>query len=195
MSDRRIAALVLAAGEARRFGGPKQLALLDGRPLLEHVCRAVASAPAIERAVVTVGAHADAVLAGVDMHGAEPLRVPDWREGQAASLRAGVTRLADADAVVVVLGDQPELSAAAIERVVAAWDGLRPAVRASFGGAPGHPVLLARSLFADVAALRGDVGARALFAHAPPLDVACGAAAVRDVDTPAALARLRAARR
>jgi molybdenum cofactor cytidylyltransferase len=193
-ASRRIAGLVLAAGAGRRFGGPKQLAPLHGRPLLEHALRTIAAVPALERVVVALGAHADEILARVDLQGAEPLVVEDWAEGQAASLRAGVARLAadDAlDAIVVTLGDQPGVSTEAIGRVVAAWDGVRPAVRATCGGAPGHPVLLARALFPALLGLRGDAGARGVLAHADVLDVVGDASALLDVDTPAELQRLR----
>lgn len=191
----RVAGLVLAAGAARRFGAPKQLAELDGRPLLEHALAAMAAVPALVRVAVTLGAGAEAIVARVDLHGAEPVVVPDWEEGQAASLRAGVAALApDADAIVVTLGDQPLLSPATIARVAAAaaTDG-RPA-RATFGGVPGHPVLLTRPLFAAVAELRGDAGARGLLEAAGVREIPCGEESVRDVDTPAQLDALRGGR-
>jgi CTP:molybdopterin cytidylyltransferase MocA len=180
---------VLAAGAARRFGSPKQLALLDGRPLLEHALAAMAAAAGVERVVVVLGAHADAILAGVDRQGAEPVICPDWEEGQAASLRAGVEAVADrAAAVVVTLGDEPAIEAAAIDRIVAARDGVSVAVRASYEGRPGHPVLLERGIFGAVAALRGDEGARGLLAGAAVSVVACdGLGSDADIDTVAQL--------
>ncbi|MGN6189628.1 MAG: nucleotidyltransferase family protein [Conexibacter sp.] len=186
----RFAGLVLAAGEARRFGSPKQLARYDGAPLLEHALRAMRAVPELRRVVVTLGAAAEQILRAVDLHGAEPVIVDAWREGQSASLRAGVRALAaDADAIVVTLGDQPHVSAASIARVLAAWDEQVDAVRASFEGTPGHPVLLARSLYDAVEELRGDVGARALLDERASVRlVDCGAEAVLDVDTPESLA-------
>jgi molybdenum cofactor cytidylyltransferase len=190
-ASRRIAGLVLAAGPARRFGAPKQLARLDERPLLEHALAAAAAAPGLARVVVALGAHAPQILAAVELHGAEPLLVADWAEGQSASLRAGVAALADeTDAIVVTLGDQPRLTAATIARVLAAWDGDAPAVRATFAGRPGHPVLLARALYPAVAQLDGDAGARELLARPDVVAVACEEDAVQDVDTPAQLAAL-----
>ena len=145
----RIGGLVLAAGEGRRFGGRKQLAPYRGRPLLEHALAALAAASAVEVAVVVLGADADAVLAGVDLQGVRPVIATDWRNGQAASLRAGVAALADeVDALVITLGDQPHIDPRAIDRVAAARDPALEAVRATYAGRPGHPVLLARSLFA-----------------------------------------------
>ena len=104
----RIGGLVLAAGEGSRFGATKQLAPLDGRPLLEHALAAVA---ALSPRVVVLGHAADEILAAVDLQGAEPVVCEGWREGQAASLRCGVKALGDVDAAVVVLGDQPRITA------------------------------------------------------------------------------------
>ena len=189
-----IGGLVLAAGAGTRFGGAKQLAEIDGRPMLEHVLAAMAGAP-LDRVVVVVGAEAEAVLGGVDLHGAAPVVCDGWEEGMAASLRTGVDALGDCDAVVIVLGDQPLLSAASVERVVAARGGDAVAVRATYGGEPGHPVLLERPLLARVAELRGDTGARALVEGARVAEVACdGLGRPDDVDTPAALAGVRSSR-
>lgn len=186
-----IAGLVLAGGAGRRFGGGKLLAELDGRPLLEHALAAMAAAP-LDRTVVVLGADADDVLARVKLHGAEPVMCEDWEEGQSASLREGVEELAGADAVVVTLGDQPRLSPKAVERVIAARDPAAEAVRATYGGAPGHPVLLERPLLARVHVLHGDTGARALLARARVKDVACdGLGSAADVDTHAHLEALR----
>jgi CTP:molybdopterin cytidylyltransferase MocA len=183
--------LVLAAGAGERFGGRKQLAELDGRPLLEHVLAAMAAAP-LERTVLVLGAHAGEVLERVPLHGAEAVVCEGWAEGQAASLRAGVEALGPAcDAVVVVLGDQPRIAPEAVARVVAARDGEALAVRATYGGVPGHPVLLERELLERVPQLRGDEGARGLLADVPVRAVACdGLGSPDDVDTPAELTRL-----
>src|SRR3954452_20722951 len=134
-----IAGIVLAAGAGTRFGGRKQLAELDGRPLLEHALEAMESAP-VARRLVVLGADADEIRAGVDLHGAEPVVCEDWAEGQAASLRAGVAALgADCDAALVVLGDQPRISPDAVARVVAARGDGALALRATYGDVPGHP--------------------------------------------------------
>lgn len=188
-----IGGLVLAAGEARRFGSPKQLAPLAGRPLLEHALIAMSAVARLRPTIVVLGAHADEILEQVPLHGARPVRCESWREGQAASLRCGVAALADAvDAVVVVLGDQPALDPRAIERVIESRDGTSGAVRASYGGRPGHPVLLERSLFAAVAGLRGDEGARTVLADAIVHVVPCdGLGSDLDVDEPAQLEAAR----
>jgi CTP:molybdopterin cytidylyltransferase MocA len=152
--------------------------------MLQQVLAAVACAP-LDRRVVVLGARAELVRAEVGLHGAEPVLCRDWQEGQAASLRAGLVALGDVDAVVVVLGDQPLLSPEAIARVIAAREPGVDAVRASYGGAPGHPVLIERALFGRLATLRGDAGARSLLSGPGVRLVSCdGLGRPDDVDTP-----------
>jgi len=177
-----IAGLVLAAGEARRFGASKQLARFRGRPLLEHALAAMAAAP-LQRLVVVLGAGAAAIRSEVDLHGAEPVLCPEWSEGQSASL-AGIVALREAEAVVVALGDQPFLSPRAVEAVIGARNPETPGVRATYGGVPGHPVVLERSTFSAILALDGDEGARSLLAGPGTRHVACdGLGRPDDIDT------------
>ncbi len=189
MSDRDASAavggLILAAGAARRFGSAKQLAPLHGRPLLEHALLAMAAATAVERTVVVLGFEAEEILARLERHGALAVIAGDWQEGQAASLRAGVAALAEqVGAIVITLGDQPAIDARAIDRVVAARDPSALALRAAYGGRPGHPVLLERALFARAAELRGDEGARSLLAAVAVRLIDCdGLGSDADVDT------------
>jgi CTP:molybdopterin cytidylyltransferase MocA len=182
-----IAGVVLAAGAGRRFGGGKQLAELDGRPLLEHAV-AEAEQSGLEARFVVLGANAEKILATVDLHGHEAVVCADWDEGMAASLRAGVSaaRAAGADAILITLGDQPRVTAEAMARVLGARggpDGTSRAVRASYDGVPGHPALLEGSLFEALLALRGDEGARDVFKSANTHLVVCDDVAVpTDVD-------------
>ena len=186
------AGVVLAAGAGTRFGGGKQLAELDGRPLLEHVLRAMSEAP-LERVVVVLGAAAEDVLAEVDLHGAEPIVCERWEDGQAASLACGLAAVADAEAVVVVLGDQPRVSPGAVRRVMESRSDEFEAVRATYGGQPGHPVLLERSLFGRLRDVSGDHGARNVLLSVKTRDVPCDdLGGGEDVDTLAELETLRA---
>jgi molybdenum cofactor cytidylyltransferase len=181
-----IGALVLAAGEGRRFGGTKQLADLDGRPLLEH---ALAAVQAVSPRVVVLGHAAAEIRATVDLHGAEPVVCERWHEGQSASLRCGLDALAGADAVLVVLGDQPGITAAAVAAVLEER-GDEDAVRATYDGVPSHPVLLRRPLLARAGELRGDSGFRDLLAGARVRAVEVGHLAdPADIDTREELAR------
>jgi molybdenum cofactor cytidylyltransferase len=181
----RVGGLVLAAGAARRFGSPKQLAMLDGRPLLEHALAAMAAATGVQEVVVVLGSHAEQILAKVQLHGARVQICADWQEGQAASLRTGVAALSElADAVVITLGDQPAIDPRAIDLLVSARNDRVLAARAGYRGRPGHPVLLEQPLFDAVAQLQGDEGARRLLVGVAVTLVECdGLGSDADIDT------------
>ena len=188
------AGLVLAAGAGRRLGGPKVLVELGGQPLLG---RAVATLTSGGCAPVLAVVPPDLPVPPVP---AELIPNPDWRTGMGSSLRAGLAALA-ADprprAAVVLLVDTPFVGAGAVRRLVAAHDGGAAVAIATYGGRRGHPVLVAREHWAEVARLaRGDVGARAFLLNAPErvVEVACdGTGDPRDIDTQEDLRRARAA--
>jgi CTP:molybdopterin cytidylyltransferase MocA len=201
----QVLGLVLAAGRAARMGRAKQLADLAGRPLLEHVLAAMSDAP-VDHLVVVLGAYADRVLATVDLHRARPLVVPEWDRGMGRVLALALTEVrqgqggADAPgdwgAVVVALGDQPLVSAAAVARVVDAWrGGAGPVVSAAYRGRHGHPKLFDRVVLGELRQLSGDTGARGLLARHPgwvvPVEVG-ELGSDLDVDDEPALARARA---
>jgi molybdenum cofactor cytidylyltransferase len=190
-----IGGIVLAAGGASRFGSPKQLAELDGAPLLQHAVNALVDVFAIERAVVVLGANADDVREAIDFRTALPVVCEQWREGMAASLRCGVEALGEVDWAVVTLGDQPRITPQVIawvcDEAAAAGDWVA-AVRTTYDGQLGHPVALSRWLLDEVRALRGDVGARELLAAHPVITVEAGRdCRPGDVDTPDDLEALR----
>ncbi len=142
-----VAAVVLAAGEASRFGSPKQRLLLPG--ILDRL-----AVTPIDEIVVVEGAHA---LEPCDdqLHGSVPCRVvlcDGWARGPGASLRCGLAALApDVEAAVVILADGPRLAPEAVARVVGAWrQGVGPVVAASYDGARGHPLVVDRSSWTDV---------------------------------------------
>jgi molybdenum cofactor cytidylyltransferase len=168
MSAARVLGVVLAAGRSSRMGRPKQLADLDGRPLLEHAL-AHMTAAGLDGVVVALGAHACRVTDAVDLHGATPFVAPGWREGMGTVLAQTVAAYAPGcDALVVALGDQPLVRAEATGALVAAWrDGAGPVVSAAYGGRPGHPKLFARPALDALATLGGDTGARKLLTAHP----------------------------
>ncbi len=190
-----IGGVVLAAGGASRFGSPKQLAQLDGRPLLQHAVDAMLAVPGIEPVVVVLGAEAERVGAAVDFGDARSVVCEAWAEGMAASLRCGVEAVGDCDWVILTLGDQPRVTSQVIAAVMDCADSAptgTAAVRATYGGAPGHPVALGRAILPHVAALRGDVGARELLGHATVRTFEAGRLCdPTDVDTPQELEALR----
>jgi CTP:molybdopterin cytidylyltransferase MocA len=189
--SRTIAGLVLAAGEGRRFGGLKQLERLGPRLLMEYAVESMLDVDLIDRVAVTLGAGADEIVRTADLEGAEVVMVADWREGVAASLRAGFAELVGtADAIVVVPADRPLISAPMITRVIEAWDGIAPAVQATHDGAPGYPLLFASGLDAAVAGLAGESAPDSI-AGLNPVPVECGPNVLFDVDLVEDLEELR----
>jgi CTP:molybdopterin cytidylyltransferase MocA len=164
-------ALILAAGEGRRFGGIKQLAEIDGKPLLQHVIEMAAP----YNPLVVLGAHADAIKRRIDV--GDHIVAQDWAEGQSASLRAGVAALGPVDRLLVLLGDMPFVTRDACEAVLNAGG----CARAAYNGVPGHPAVLDQAVLARVPELRGDRGARELLAGCASVEVAGDP---RDIDTP-----------
>src|SRR5947209_5807216 len=142
-----VAAVVLAAGAATRFGSPKQRLMIG-----DVVERLQASAELAEIVVVSGAYDVDAV--------ARLVRCPDWELGPGASLRCGLEALAPGTAAAVVaLADGPDLAPGAVDRVVAAWrDGAGRVVAASYDGVRGHPIVLDRAVWQSIP----DDGARAL---------------------------------
>lgn len=148
-----VSAVVLAAGAASRFGAPKQRLLLP-----EVLARVRASK--VDDVVVVVGAHK------VETD-ARTVHCPEWQRGPGATLRCGLRAIAaDASAAVVVLADGPNLAPAAIDRLLAEWNGDAKILAASYDGDRGHPVLVPRAFFDRIP----DEGARALPATLVPCE-------------------------
>ncbi len=198
-----IAAIVLAAGRSSRFAGAEPTKLVvefGGKPLVRRVAEAALSSSARPVCVVTGHAREDVeeALRGLDLAFADN---PDYASGLSGSLKCGLAALpADCAGAVVLLGDMPFVSAALIDRLVAAFSealaaGTPPlAVAPVRAGARGNPVLIGRGLFPGVAALEGDSGARALIDAAGPRVIECAVeddAALIDVDTAETLLELR----
>lgn len=189
----RVAAVILAAGESRRYGGPKLLAPLGGRLLLQHVLDA-ANRSTLGDVVLVVGHSADEVLAAVRLDRARAVRNESYAEGQSTSLRAGLRAVGEADAAVVLLGDQPRVTAALLDALVERQrTSGAAAVVSSWRGRRSPPTLLHRDLWPALAALSGDAGAREVLAgrdDVEVLEVDERLGSLEDVDRPEDLARL-----
>jgi len=179
-----LAALVLAAGSARRFGSDKLSADFRGEPLVHHACRAALAAP-VERVIVV--AHPALDLG--EWPGVQVVRLASTALSQ--SLQAGVKAAGDADGLFVFLGDMPLVPHDAATHLATAI-GSHYAAMPFHESKPGHPVLLSRAAFADIAALEGDAGlGRLLRSRDDVVRVECGSALIHaDVDRPADLTTL-----
>ncbi len=156
-------AIVLAAGASTRFGSPKQLVRIEGRPLLHAVVsRAVEVAG--HSVTVVLGAHATELTALLRHTPASVAINRDWQEGMASSIRAGLSQLPGSiDGVLLLLADQPGVSADDLRRLAGAWRRQPDSILAAqYGGIAGVPAIFPRWAFRDLAELRGDRGAQAL---------------------------------
>jgi molybdenum cofactor cytidylyltransferase len=159
-----IGAVVLAAGQATRFGGPKVVARLRGIELVRHVVDRLALA-GVSDIVVTAGEHLMAIEAAVSGSSARVIRVPAADSGLSASLNTGVAALSeDCRVFVVALGDEPLIDPLLVKRLREAWEGSNAAavVPVFRGGVRGHPVLFDISMRRFLRELQGGQGAKSL---------------------------------
>lgn len=192
----KIGALILAAGRSTRMGAAnKLLAEVDGKPMVARAADAALASRA--RPVVLVTGHdADRVRAAIGSRQVTIVENPDYAAGMSTSLQRGLAAFgAEVDGVLVCLADMPRVSAATLDRLIAAFNPVegRAICLPTWNGKRGNPVLWARRFFPEMAELHGDVGARHLIGeHA---DLVCEVAmpddaVLVDVDTPDALAAI-----
>lgn len=187
-----VAGILLAAGGGRRFGQPKATAVLGGSSLADRGVKMLLDAGCAP-VVLVAGAGADSLRPPAE---ATLVVNEHWAQGLSTSLRTGLAFAATtpAEAAVLALVDQPLVSPAAVQRLVGAWRKGAVVAAAAYGGKARNPVLLDRSVWADVtAASTGDEGARAWLQAHPDLvtPVACDDVSdPDDIDTPADLDRI-----
>jgi molybdenum cofactor cytidylyltransferase len=190
-----VGAVILAAGSSSRMGSPKQTLQYRGESLLRRAALAALGA-GCRPVVVVTGANAEMSRGELDGLDVREVLNTSWETGMASSVRAGVEALADADsdAAVLMLCDQPHVTAEVISGLVAAHRATGTRVVASaYGGSFGVPALFGRTLFAELARLEGAAGARQVIqrhtseAHFIPFP-----GGEVDVDTPDDFSRLTA---
>jgi molybdenum cofactor cytidylyltransferase len=191
-----VAAIILAAGESRRLGQPKQLLAYRGESLLVRAIR-LANEAGASPVLVVLGANFETILAAIQSSNSIPVHNDRWRQGIASSIEAGVRALSvcgpEAEGVLLMGCDQPRLTADHLRGLIAAFEGQSAAVIAasSYAGVQAVPAVFPRAAYPELRALRGERGARSVIESAP-----CPVVAMEfpggevDIDSPEDLALL-----
>lgn len=164
-TNMNFAILILAAGEGSRFGSPKQLALFDGIPLLEHAIR-LANALG-KQPFVALGAHREAILGNQSLASklrqhAQVVGVDNWDKGMSQSIREGtaIVRESGAEGILILLADQPLITSNDLNALLNEVDGSKQIIAAQYKDGAGVPAYFSKDYFQDLLSLEGDVGAR-----------------------------------
>jgi len=184
MTEPFVAGLVLAAGGSSRLGRPKQLLPFGGATLLDHTLDTARSCE-FDQLIVALGGSADKIRERVDLSGADVVVNDAYETGCSSSIAAAMAVLDPAATVLVLmLGDQPGVQAAAV-RVLLAARGDAPLAVCRYEDGRGHPMAFAASMFAELRTLHGDKAVwKLLDRHAAEVaEVPIPGAVPRDVDT------------
>jgi len=186
------AGIILAAGEARRFGRPKQLLDYKGQPFVRQAALS-ALASGLSPVVVVTGAYANEVEAAVQDLAVIRAYNEQWQSGQSSSIRAGLHRLpVETGAAIFLLADQPQVRTPILRALIErhARD-LAPIVAPLVNGQRANPVLFDRVTFPQLNTLSGDVGGRAIFPQVPVTYLPWhDESLLIDIDTPQDLSKL-----
>jgi len=163
-----IAGVILAAGESSRFGKPKQLLDYHGRPFVRKVAQTALEA-GLSPVIVVTGAHAQLVEAELQDLPLMVIRNKEWRSGQSASIKAGLTALpSNVGGAIFLLADQPQVTPHVIQALVERHATQRAAIVAPLAAdRRANPVLFDCNTFDDLQTITGDVGGRAIFSKYP----------------------------
>jgi molybdenum cofactor cytidylyltransferase len=163
-----VAGIILAAGDATRMGMLKQLLIWKGDPFIRHVAKTALKA-GLSPVTVVLGAESERIQQALEGLPVQIVNNPEWQNGQSTSIRAGVQSLPrNTGATVFMLADQPQIPETLVTSLVGLHQqSLAPIVAPQAGGRRGNPVLFDRTAFADLLALQGDTGGRAVFSRYP----------------------------
>lgn len=188
---KKLVAVVLAAGGGRRFGGRKQLQAYRGTPLVTRAVR-LAESVCGSRTLLVAGSDWRPVVDACAPLEGFLVRNADWQSGIGSSIAAATRAIAgSADALLLLLADQPLITREHLEALIDAWDGSpRLIVATAFAGVAGPPVLFPARYFPALKALSGDRGARSVLAAADDVRTLPFAPAAVDIDRPGDLDNL-----
>jgi molybdenum cofactor cytidylyltransferase len=191
-----IPAIVLAAGASNRLGQPKQLLMYRGEFLIERAIRLANEAGAAP-VIAVLGAHVEIICASIGLNDSILSINDQWEQGIASSIHSGLRTLdaaaAGSSGVLILSCDQPRLTAAHLRALIERFAARNQAgiVASAYAGVHGAPAIFPRSVFAELFALKGDKGARALLVEPPcPLIALDFAGGEVDIDEPGDLAQL-----
>jgi molybdenum cofactor cytidylyltransferase len=185
-----ISAIVLAAGESKRMGRPKQLLAWQGKTLLRHVLESLMKSNADE-IILVLGHEAEAIRKSLPPFQIKIVINPDYQQGMASSLRQGLLAIDPrSEAFLVLLADQPGIGPEIMNRMIRDFQQANPKrgiVRPVYRGLQGHPVLISVRYLQEAIQLQGDVGARQILMNHPEdileMDVDQDVV-LKDIDTP-----------
>ncbi|MCX5823442.1 MAG: molybdenum cofactor cytidylyltransferase [Deltaproteobacteria bacterium] len=185
-----ISAIVLAAGESRRMGRPKQLLEWQGKTLLQHVLESLINSNADE-IILVLGHETDRIRKSLPALQIKIVINPDYKQGMASSLRQGLLAMDPrSEAFLVLLADQPGIGPEIMNRMIREFqraDPRRGIVRPVYRGLRGHPVLIGVRYLQEALQLQGDVGARQILVNHPTdiLEIEVNQDGIlNDIDTP-----------
>ena len=192
----QVAAIILAAGASTRLGRCKQILDWKGKPLLAHVADTALGA-GLDPVIAVLGCHAQQTYAALGNRPLQALTNWRWQDGMSTSVLTGLSAVPpETDAVLILQADQPLISAQLLRVLVQRFVETRaPIVYPTYEGQRGTPVLFARRLFGELAAVTGDEGGRSLIArHADDVATVPVASAdeLADLDTLADYRRIQA---
>lgn len=158
--------LILAAGSSSRMGKPKQLLAFEGSTLLAHISK-IASKSKLHPIVLVLGANEELIKKSLDLVQLDIVSNENWQEGMASSIVKGIDlmkkKYPEVDGVIIAVGDQPYINETQLYQLIEAQNktGL-PIAACSYEGVIGTPALFHQSIFPELVALKGDIGAKKL---------------------------------
>ncbi|MBU4582245.1 MAG: molybdenum cofactor cytidylyltransferase [Proteobacteria bacterium] len=187
-----ISAILLAAGESKRMGRPKQMLAWQGKTLLRQVLENLIRSDAGE-IILVLGHEAEAISKSLTESQIKIVINPDYKQGMASSLRHGLLAMdPESEAFLVLLADQPDIGPEIMNRMIREFKQANPRrgiVRPVYRGLRGHPVLIGVQYLQEALQLQGDVGARQILANHPEdiLEIEVNQDGIlKDIDTPEA---------
>ncbi len=184
-----ISILIIAAGQSKRLGKPKQLLTYEGKTLINRLIEIVRSAGELPITLV-LGAFAEEIIHQLPDTDLQLVLNPHWEEGMGRSISAGVSHIMqynpEVDGIIIMVCDQPYITADEISGLIREQRKTgKSIVACAYNGILGTPALFLKEIWKDLLALKGDMGAKKLIGnHEADVSVLYFEKGVLDIDTP-----------